>query len=168
MTGEIVLDYGIGICRLDTPKAQGCCGFLQRAGKIALSSTEIGSDDPYASVLVVAMDYLPLAESRQVLIQVGTTARPRGWRTEPAEVTPKNWKHAVPGERILDVGQAPWMVANTRVRVSLDNSRLTEALLLDSDGGVARSLKIDRNGQRLRVVLPPEAMYVVLAAREND
>jgi hypothetical protein len=168
MRDEIVLDYGIGICRLDAPKAQGVCGFLQRAGKIALSSTEIESDDPYASVLVVAMDDLPLTESRQVLVQVGTTARPSGWRTEPAEVTPKNWKNAVPGERILDVGHGPWLVASAHVTHSLANPQLTSAMLLDASGEAVRSLPIDRNRVHCRIVLPPETMHVVLTAGEGE
>jgi hypothetical protein len=168
MTGEIVLDYGSGVCRLDTPKAQGVCGFLERTGKFALSSIEIESHDRYASILVVAMDDLPLAESRQVLIQVGTTARPSGWQTEPAEVTPKHWKNAVRGERILDLGRAPWRIANTHTTISLNNPQLTEARLLDAGGRAVRSLAIDRNAQQCRIVLPPQAMYVVMVAGEPD
>jgi hypothetical protein len=168
MTGEIVLDYGAGVCRLDTPKAQGVCGFLGGNGPFRLSTATIECENPYASILVVAMDDTPLAESRKVLIQVGTTARPTGWRTEATEVTPKNWTYAVPGERILEVGQAPWRVEATHVTLSLANPNLRVATLLDAGGGAVREIPGEHRDGLCRVVLPPEAMHAILSADTPD
>jgi hypothetical protein len=115
----------------------------------------------------VALDDLPLASSKQVLIQVGTTARPSGWRTQPADVRPKNWKSAVSGERILDVGHAPWLVEAAEVTVSLANVELTTATLLDPAGGIVRLVPFDRRGDRCQITLPPETMYVILSAGDK-
>jgi hypothetical protein len=167
VTGELTLDYGKGLCRLDAPKAQGACGLLGQAGKISLSATEIESGNPYASVLLVSLDDRPLSESRRILVQVGTTARPGGWRTEPAEVRPKNWKNAVPGERILNVGHGPWLVEPADVTVSLANANLTVANLLDPRGGAVSLVPLHRQGGRCQVILPPETMYFVLAAENS-
>jgi len=167
ITGEIVLDYGGGVCRLDAPKAQGACGFLGAAGEIALSALTLRSENAYASILAVAMDDRPLAESGRILIQVGTTARPTGWRTEPAEVTAKNAKKSVPGERIVDVGRGPWQIENTRAWVRIANPRAARAVALDAAGAAPRPLAIERTGDGGRIVLPPDALYVIVSSAED-
>jgi hypothetical protein len=43
VTGEINLDYGVGVCTVDAPKAQGASGFLKKAGEIKLSDVTIRS-----------------------------------------------------------------------------------------------------------------------------
>ena len=82
-TGELVWNCDLGVCTVNAPEAQGACGFLNRAGTIRLADVHIESADRYASILVVPLDDLPLKLSKRVLIQVGTTARPTGWKTEP-------------------------------------------------------------------------------------
>jgi len=165
VTGEVELDYGQGICRLDAPKAQGACGFLDKPGEIALSAVKITSTNAYASVLVVAMDDIALTESHKMLVQVGTTARPGGWKTEPAELKPKGWKTSIAGERILAKGDKPWQIAATQVTLEIANAHVTTATLLDTGGSALRTVALEHtDGGRVRIVLPEETMYLILSA----
>ncbi len=79
VTGQLAMNYGIGLCTLNAPKAQGACGFLAKAGPQELADVSIDCRNQYASILLVALDGQPLAVSHQVLLQVGTVARPHGW-----------------------------------------------------------------------------------------
>src|SRR5439155_23769411 len=80
-TGEIALNYDIGLCTLNAPKAQGVTGFLKQAGgNFPLGDVAIQSGNHYAAVVVVAMDNQPLKQSHKILVQVGTVARPTGWQ----------------------------------------------------------------------------------------
>ena len=89
-TGQIRLDYNIGLCTVNAPAAQGATGFLKNAGPIHLSSIDIASTNEQASILVVSMDGLPLSESRSILIQAGTPSRLARWRrsrpTSPMQI----------------------------------------------------------------------------------
>src|SRR5262249_31591952 len=67
ITGEVILDHGGGLCTVDTPKTQGACGFLERAGVIRLGDVAIRSHNGYAAVTVVSLDEEPLASSRRIL-----------------------------------------------------------------------------------------------------
>ena len=86
ITGQLTMDYGRGLCALNAPKAEGATGFLKKAGTIKCADVEIQSGNDYATVLVVSMDEKPLRRSGKILVQVGTTERPLGWKTRPAQV----------------------------------------------------------------------------------
>ena len=87
VTGEIDWDYGRGVVRIDAPFAQGAVGFLQAAGMQHLRHVQIDCRNEYAAIVLVALDDKPLAESGRVLVQIGTEARPTGWKTEPVTST---------------------------------------------------------------------------------
>jgi hypothetical protein len=40
-TGEIVLDYGRGVCTVDAPRAQDACGLLGKRGKVTLTDVTL-------------------------------------------------------------------------------------------------------------------------------
>jgi hypothetical protein len=155
-TGELELDYGGGICRLNAPAAQGVTGFLRKRGAFQLSDVEIHSSDEYATVLVVSLDGQPLKTAGRVLVQVGTTERPAGWRTKPVQVKGR------PGEEVVSFGHAPWMILHSHVSVSLQNSRLNKAHVLDPNGMALRELSLTEESGRKRFNFPPDALYVVL------
>ena len=133
VTGQIVLDFGNGLCTIDAPKAQGAGGFLARAGLIRLGDIAIRSANDYATVLVVSMDDRPLSSSRKVLVQVGTEARPTGWKTRATEF-PGEDQRPTPGFQIVRTGSAPWRVVDTSVGLAVRNPGLTKATLLDVMG----------------------------------
>lgn len=164
-TGELVWDYNVGLCTMNAPKAQGAVGFLKDAGgKFELRDVTIQSDNDYAAVCVVAMDNRPLKESQRILVQVGTTARLKGWKVEIAEIQfGKENPVPIKGKRIVNTGEPPWQVKNTQVSITLKNPNIRKATLLNPSGYAIRDieLKIDGNGTA-RLRLPTDAMYVVL------
>ena len=163
VTGEeIAFDYGSGLCTLDTPRAQGACGFLEKAGVIRLGDVAIRSQNGYAAVAVVAMDEEPLASSRKVLVQVGTSARPDGWKTRTAEFKGEDGKTMVKGFEVLATGKAPWRVVNTELGLVVRNPALTKATLLDPAGYPVEEVQTTRAGSDFSVQLPLNAMYLIL------
>ncbi len=160
-TGELALRPEPGLFTMDAPRAQGVTGFLGAAGgRFALSDVTIEAADTFASVTLVPLDGEPLAQSRQVLVQIGTLARPTGWRTEPA--TFQRGDQELEGRRIEHTGAAPWRVANTDVTVTIRNPNLTQATLLDPNGQPVRALEVRAGQGELTIPCPPETMYIVV------
>ena len=160
-TGQLVWDYGVGLCRVDAPRAQGVTGFLKAAGgRFELSDVLLESRNEYASVNVVSMDDEPLARSRRILVQVGTTARLSGWKVKDAQFT--FGEQTVRGKQIVDTGKPPWQIRNTQVRVTIDNPNLRKATRLDVSGYPAESVPVSRTGKAVTVNLPANTMYMVL------
>ncbi len=154
-TGEITMDYGRGVCVVDTPKSKGVCGFLKQAGgNFVLTDAVIASGNHYAAINVVAMDDLPLKSSRQVLLQYGSIAKPTGWET-------KDLGHDK--EEIVNVGHKPWQVVKADATVTLANPTLTKAVALDPAGfPTATVVQVKRAGGKIVITLPPDALYVVV------
>ncbi|NLF40410.1 hypothetical protein GX586_13280 [bacterium] len=165
-TGEVELDYGRGICRLDTQKAQGVCGFLSAIPRHELSTVSIACSNDYATIIAVALDDQPLSSSSNVLVQVGTVCRPYGWRTEPAEFAGKAKGVTYRGERILSIGGPPWNVEKAEVTVTISNRCVRTATRLDSNGMPAGTIMVSRTGGVLSFRFPPDALYAVMAAEE--
>jgi hypothetical protein len=162
ITGEVTLDQGRGLCTVDTPGAQGACGFLAKAGEIRLKDVTIRSRNNYATVAVVSMDGGPLASSRRVLVQVGTSARPTGWKTRAAEFPDEDGKTMLQGFEVVSTGTPPWQVVNTELDVVVHNPALTKATLLDPAGYRAQDFPGTRDGTAFALRLPQSAMYVIL------
>jgi hypothetical protein len=156
VTGEITFNYGEGLCKLDTPKAQGVTGFLKTAGPCRLSDVEIRSANEYATVLVVAMDDKPLKESGKILVQVGTTERPLGWKTKPITVQGRT------GEQVVSFGHSPWMIVRADVEITIANSTVKSARVLDANGMPVKAIPLESSAGRGSFKFPPDALYVVL------
>jgi hypothetical protein len=161
ITGQVSLDHKVGVCSVNAPGAQGVAGFLRDAGgRFALGDVTIESDNEYATIVAVAVDGRPLAESERVLVQVGTVARLTGWTVEDA--TFERGDRNVRGKRILQTGKAPWRLANTRATLTIENPNLTKATLLDEAGYAERPVTVSRQDGRAVVELPKDTMYLVL------
>ncbi len=154
ITGELNWNYGEGYCTLNASKAQGATGNLAAAGTISLDTLTLRCDNDYATVLAVSMDGANLAESQQVLLQVGTVARPHGWKTEPAQDGKSH--------RIVDLGSSPWNIENTSAEVVISNSVLSQATSLDANGIATADLPVQKNADGLSLKLPPNALYILL------
>jgi hypothetical protein len=161
-TGEIKLDYGKGICTVNSPKAQGVCGFLRLLPDVGLADVKIHSENEYATILAVSMDDLALKDSHRILVQVGTTARPTGWQDEPADFKSQDGKQSFHGFKILKTGTMPWQIVNTDATVTVGNAGLTKVTLLDASGYPVRTIPAGQVGGRFKVKLPTNAMYVIL------
>ena len=156
VTGELTLDYGNGLCLLDSPKAQGVTGFLARKGQFKLSVVEIRSSDEYGSVLVVSMDGRPLEDSARILVQAGTTERPAGWKTKPVQINGR------PGREVVSYGRAPWMIQRSHLAIELANEKISRALVLDANGMPVRDVPLENSAGSKRFQFPGDALYVVL------
>ncbi len=161
-TGEVKLDYGLGLCTVDAPSAQGACGFLGKAGPLRFRDVAIDSANEYATVLVVAMDDQPLATSKKVLVQVGTAARPTGWEAREVEFAPEPKAPKVRGFEVVKTGKPPWIIADTRLGLALKNPHLTKATRIDASGFPAGNVPVNRTKGGLNLTLPPETMYAIL------
>jgi hypothetical protein len=165
ITGELVWDYGRGLCTLDTPKSQGVTGLLKSFGPIRLRDVTIDSENSYATVLVVSLDDQPLARTSRALVQIGTRARPTGWTDHAVTFSVDGSREKIAGRQIDDTGRMPWVIDGTRVKIGVRNANLALATLLDLNGDASRRLSTHRIDETIEVELPGEAMYVVLSAK---
>jgi len=156
ITGQLYMDYGVGLCAINAPKVQGVTGFLKKGGTIKCADVEIRSGNDYATVLAVAMDDEPLKSSGKILVQVGTTERPLGWRTKPAQVNGRA------GEEVVSFGRAPWMIVDGDVTLALNNSRISKALVLDANGMPVKEVPLAVSAGRQTLKFPADALYVML------
>jgi hypothetical protein len=160
VTGEIETDLARGVYRVNAPQAQAAAGFLGKAGPQKLADVTIDCQNDYASVVVVPLDDRPIAESRKLLVQVGTVCRPTGWTERPLRIRREDG--VVDGSRIIQVGGSPWQVENTQATLTVRNAALTKATLLDPNGMPLASVPVVREGRSLQVVLPSHELYVCL------
>lgn len=160
-TAEIQLNYQFGLCTINAPKAQGVTGFLKDSGgQFELDDVTINSSNSYASISVVSLDGSDLDESKNILIQVGTTARLSGWKTKQTDVPFKSG--SIRGEQIVDTGKPPWMIADTEASVEILNLNVSEAIQLDAAGYPVGPLEVKRIGDRFQFELPADALYIIV------
>jgi len=161
MTGEISLGFRNGVCTVNTPKCQGCTGFLKQGGsRFSFDDMTIVSENDYATIMVVTMDNRPLRDSEKVLVQVGTTARMTGWTERDAECESGGQK--LRGKQIVDTGRPPWRLAENRIKMTVKNSGLGRAVVLDVDGYPRQDLPLQRQGDGLTLEMPRDCLYVIL------
>jgi len=160
ITGEVSWDYGKGVCTLDAPKAQGATGFLKKVGRFKLGDVEMTVGNDYATVAVVSMDALPLRTSRKVLVQVGTVARPAGWKVKPTSWSDKQGRHT--GLEVVSYGKAPWMIVENDLSLTLSNDIVNRATAVSPNGEAQADVPIKREGGKVSFRMPADAMYVVL------
>jgi len=162
-TGELFMNAPGGLCTLDAPCAQGVTGFLKAAGPQTTSALEINLDNDYGTVLAVSLDDKPLSESGKILLQITTLSRPDGWAESPVVYeSPQKQDQRINGFRIDAVGRGFWNVKNTLGTVAVKNAGLTKATLADANFYAAGEVPVERQGGKLLLNLPPNAMYVVL------
>jgi hypothetical protein len=92
---------------------------------------------------------------------VGTIVRPTGWQEKDAIFEGDN-KKPVQGKQIVAIGNTPFQITNVDATVTVNNSRLKTATLLDINGMAVGNIPAKRMGANFMVQLPPNAMYVVL------
>ena len=164
-TGQVAWDYGTGLLTVDAPKAQGVAGFLARKSPVKLTDVTITSSNDYAAVVAVSLDGLPLSRSNRVLVQVATRARPTGWVEHETTFAGDDAKETYKGKQVDSTGKMPWAVVTADVTLSIANPTLTSATALDAIGKPRSAVKSERVDGGLRVVLPPNTLYVVLQKR---
>ena len=148
VTGQLLWDYGRGLVTVDAPKAQGVCGFLQKAGTVVLRDVAISSQIEYGTVLLVPLDGQPLRTSRKMLLQV------------MSEDTNYGWSAPGTGKReIKSFGSAPINVRRFSGTVTLTRP----------DAGQMKVTPLDWNGYPAgkpstggKITLQPTVMYYLI------
>jgi len=168
VTGELAWDWGKRTCLVNTPRAQGVVGNLAAAGAIALKDLTIDSGNDPGSVLVIALDDAPLAQSRKILTQAVAESYPEGWQTAPAEektltIGGKEVKIPEGAKRILSLGRMPYRMLEIAVKVAFKDGRQRKATALDNNGyPVKKNCETSTSGGDFIVTMPKDAIYVVL------
>jgi hypothetical protein len=160
-TGEISLDYARGLCTVNTPRAQGATGFLNKFPAILLKDVTLHSTNEYATLSVVSMDGKPIRQSGRLLVQMGTTVRPTGWKDKDATFEDDS-KKPVEGRQVVAIGSTPWQVTDLDATVVVTNPSLKVATVLDANGMKVRTVPATRSGATFSVKLPANALYIVL------
>lgn len=161
-TGEIRLNYGSGVCVVNTPCAQGAAGFLGGESPINLSDIGIQTTNDYATISVVSLDGKSIRSSRKLLVQVGTIARPTGWVDQDATWQSADGKQTFTGKEVVLSGHNPWQVENISATITVKNPGLTSATLLDANFMPVRKADAKRSAGGLTVELPSDTMYLIL------
>jgi hypothetical protein len=152
-TGELILDYGRGILRIDAPKVQAVSGDLRAATDgIALKDVTIRSPLDLIHVVVVSLDGQPISQSQRMLLQVMSEEQNSGYSSE-----------RMPDGRcrITNLGTDPWQVRELVGAVSFHRA----------DAGQLIAQPLDHNGQPSGDPLPaaslqllPQTLYYLIQA----
>jgi hypothetical protein len=126
-TGQLQLDYGKGILKINAPQAQGVSGALRVAGTTETQDLSIDSSLELGHIIAVAMDGQPLGVSRRILLQVMSEEKAADFQTEPGAGGIK---------RIKSIGHDPWMVKEIKgqVRFKRADAASLEVAALDNNG----------------------------------
>ena len=134
---------------------------LAKAGMQKLSDVTIVSKNDYACVITVSLDEKPIATSGRILVQIGTIARPTGWKEKPLRI-PTKVGTRLDGSRIVDVGGPPWRIEKMNGALGVRNVSITRATVLDPNGMPSSEIPIWRGDGEIRISLPSSALYVCL------
>ena len=161
ITGQLSMDYGKGVFKLNAPKAQGAAGWLAKEGLVKLSDVMIKSANEYSAVTVVSMDGAPISSAKKILVQIGTYNRPYEFEEVPANITRKG-KTSTKGFKIVSTGQSIWNVEKAKGMVSISNPLVSKAYALDANGMPMKEIELRKSGTKVIFTLPEDALYVVL------
>jgi hypothetical protein len=135
--------------RIDSPRCQGAAGFLRSAGRIELRDVTIECSNDFAAVWVIALDDLPLALSKKILVQTTTQEQPYGFKMD--------------GEQITSMGERPFGMKKIQCTVTLDpNDGAAQSVVALDENGYPRKEKVTV-GANSDVKLLDNALYHVVA-----
>lgn len=156
VTGQLEWDWGKRVVTLNAPQVQGVIGTLASYPQFDLASVTIQSSSAYASVLVVSMDDAPISSSAKLLVQVGSTVRPSGWRTKTAD------HEGDIVQEVMAFGSAPWQINEVDGMIFIGNTKLSRATVLDANGMALRDMTISRTANGFSVRIPKDALYMIV------
>ena len=148
--GQLVLDYGHGVLTINAPAAQGVCGNLKAAGKVATANLAVTSDLDLGHVVVVALDDKPLETSGCMLLQVMSEEQANGFRTQDAGNGSK---------KIVSIGRDPWMIRMMQgtVRLKRADAAGLKVTALDGNGYPGKTV-----GTAAEIKLEPGTLYYLI------
>ena len=143
-TGQLTWNWGAGFVTVNSPKSQAVTGFLSKAGTVKLGDVTITSTNDYGTIHVISLDGLPLATSKQILVQSFTEEKHTGWQTNNGT--------------IVDIGHAPIQVKDITATVTFANFAGLKATSLDGHGYLQGDAAIVEGS----LTLPKNALYVLI------
>lgn len=160
-TDELVFDAIRGFCTINAPRVQGVAAHFGGAQTHRLKDVTFVSGNDFGAAMAVSMDGAPLKSSRRILLQYATQSRPNGWKDISSTLTLEDGSK-VEGYTVQSFGLSPWMVQRAKLEVTINNTELRTATVLDMNGMALQNLPLQRNADGVRLRFPPTAMYVVL------
>jgi hypothetical protein len=163
--GQLKLDWGKGLFRVNSPRSQGIAGFLNSVGQVDLDDVSLTSSNEFGAILVIALDNLPIAQSQKILIQAMTEDNPYHWQEQDQVFTNNNVVYA--GKKILSMGQPPMNVVNINGAVTLKGLGQGHSFtvhVLDENGYDRSGGSSQVMGPDLKITLPPNSLYTVVMA----
>jgi hypothetical protein len=145
-TGEVVLDYGNGILKLDTPRTQGFSGFTKGVPQSA-TNLEVTLKNDYGTVVASSLEDKPLGETGHILVSAIGNAINTGMETVPA------------GNKLKSPGSLPVlvepMVGKVRLTQMTGDLDKVKVYALDPSGRRTSDVSFDRDGQTLTFEMRP-------------
>ncbi len=162
-TGQLFWNWKDGYSTLNTPRAQGACGFLKKAGKIKLDNVMISSDNEYGTIVVVAIDGLNINDSQKILVQVITEDSNYGFKSVPVKDDPSDKKQIKGMREITDIGRPPMLVKNIggSVIIKTANAENAKVYALDFCGYKKSSLN-SGSARNVKIDLQPDVLYYMI------
>lgn len=137
-TGELNRNWRKGIYTINTPRTLAATGWIG-GESIALGAINIQANTPYASVAVQSLDGVPVSQSRNLLISLGTRAIPKDGNKTPFYVEPldgtltiqapqglKLYTHGI----LAQLKEVPVTYQDGRYTIKLDGAQASNWLFL--------------------------------------
>ena len=155
ITGELELDYGRGVLRINGARVQGASGNLRALGKCELGDVILESNLELGHLVVVPLDGKTIGDSRKLLIQVMSEEQNNGWETE------------LLGDgklRIKSIGKDPWVfkALNGTLRFKRADAGQFKVTALDGNG-----VAVADPGTAREIQLRPETLYYLVEGEEQ-
>ncbi len=161
-TKQLVMDTDKNVFTVNAPKAQSAAGFLGKAGPIALKDVVITCANDYATIMVVALDNKPIAESRRILVQIGTTTRASNWADHEGDFPVDDKGNKAHGRIVDNATGDQWAIESASGTVAIKNPLIAKATIADPNAMAAGDATGASAGGIYTLTLPPHALYVVL------
>ncbi|WP_428388322.1 hypothetical protein [Mucisphaera sp.] len=153
---ELTTDLNRRLAIVNTPLAQGVCGFLANAGPVETDHATFQANNHYASIMLVPLDDQPIATSSQLLLQVATEESTFGWQTQPTDDG---------AQRITSLGTAPIQFKSIDATLTLKHiSQRFRVTTLDPNGQPRASRITDTP----TIQLDPAALYTLIEPLEDE
>ena len=140
---------------------QAICGHFEGHTAIQLSDVSFSTSNSEIAISVMAMDDKPLKQSEKIFVQIGNKCRPTDWKTEAITIKNKDGT-TEDGFRVLNYGKRPWQVRSALGSISIANTGLSKASVLDMNGMVKATVNLKAENGSIKVDLPKDAMYLVI------
>ncbi|MCM8900076.1 hypothetical protein KVG29_02420 [Caldicoprobacter algeriensis] len=150
---QVYWDYERGIITVNTTKAQGAVGFLNKVERIELDDVIITSNNEYATILIVSLDGKDIASSGKILIQAMTEEKFYGAKTENNVIT--------------DLGGPPINVKNIDATVIFKKwKKPRKVIVLDENGYAMKEIQGTSGPEGYSITLDPNSLYTVITKKE--